>query len=208
MRAWIIAAGAIDEPSFYRSLKIGQDDLVICADGGYDHARLLGIKPSIVIGDMDSVSMPVFEKTVPVLKYPTDKDKTDSQLAVEYALDNNYNEIIILCATGDRIDHTIANIMLLVLIAERGGEGLILNGRSKIALITDKMTLIRGKKSDDISFIPLTDVVEGVTTEGLLYNMQNATLKIGDTLSMSNEFRAQKAHISIKDGKLLVVCSV
>ena len=206
MRAWIIAAGIIDEPGFYRSLKIGQDDLVICADGGYDHARLLGIKPSIVIGDMDSVVSPVLGGLTPTIKFPADKDQTDSQLAVEYALEHDCDEIILLGATGGRIDHTLANVMLLSLIADRGGEGLILTSQSRITLVTDKMTLKRGRE-DGISFIPITPIVEGVTTEGLLYNLDNKSLQLGDTLSMSNEFRATTANVSIKSGKLLVICS-
>lgn len=207
MRAWIIAAGIIDEPGFYRSLKIKDDDLVICADGGYDHARLLGIKPSLVIGDMDSVTAPVLGGITPTIKYPREKDKTDSQLAVEYALEYECKEIILLGATGGRIDHTLANIMLLSLIADRGAEGMILTSQSKITLVTNEMKLIRGKE-DEISFIPITPTVEGVTTEGLLYNMQNQTLRQGDTLSVSNEFRAATAHVKVHSGKLLVICSV
>lgn len=207
MRAWIIAAGIIDEPAFYRSLKIKEDDLVICADGGYDHARLLGMKPSLVIGDMDSVSSPILGGIIPTVKFPKEKDQTDSQLAVEYALEHDCKEIILLGATGGRLDHTLANVMLLSLISDRGGEGMVLTSQSKITLVTDQMTLIRGRE-DEISFIPITPIVEGVTTEGLLYNMDNKTLQFGDTLSMSNEFRAVKAHIKVTSGKLLIICSI
>lgn len=205
MRAWIIAAGSFERSGIYRSLVIKDSDMVICADGGYDYAVTLGITPDVVLGDLDSIRKPIRDSRIPVVKFPEDKDKTDSHLAIDYALENNCDEIILLAATGGRIDHTLANIMLLSYIQEKGAEGLIITDKSRIALITGETVIARGA-GDGISFIPITPIVEGLTTQGLLYNLKNKTVKHGDTLTVSNEFRSHQAKVSISKGKLLVIC--
>ncbi len=205
MRAWIISAGSFERSGFYRSLVIKEDDMVICADGGYDYAVAMGITPTVVLGDLDSIRKPIKDSRIPVIKFPTDKDKTDSHLAVDYALENKCDEIILLAATGGRIDHSLANIMLLGYIRDHGAEGLILTEKSRIALITGQTTIKRGM-GDNISFVPITPFVEGVTTEGLLYNLNNKTVKQGDTLTISNEFRSHEAKVKLTRGRLLVIC--
>lgn len=207
MRAWIISAGTFERSGFYRSLVIKDSDMVICADGGYDYAVSMGVRPTVVLGDLDSIKKPVKDSKIPIIKFPTDKDKTDSQLAVDYALDNKCDEIILLAATGGRIDHSLANIMLLSYIRDKGAEGLILTDKSRIALITGQTVITRGM-GDGISFVPITPLVEGLTTEGLLYNLKNKTIKQGDTLTISNEFRAAQAKVKLTRGKLLVICDV
>ena len=205
MRAWIISAGQFERTGFYRSLVIKENDMVICADGGYDYAVAMGVQPTVVLGDLDSIRKPVKDSRIPIIKFPTDKDKTDSQLAVDYALENKCDEIILLAATGGRIDHSLANIMLLGYIHDKGAEGLILTDKSRIALLTGQTVIKRGS-GDGISFVPITPTVEGLTTEGLLYNLNNKTVRQGDTLTISNEFRSHQAKVKLTKGRLLVIC--
>lgn len=205
MRAWIIAAGVIEDASFYRSIKIKEEDLVVCADGGLDHALFLGFKPNAVIGDMDSTMHTPFGD-FDVVTYDKEKDKTDTHLAIDYALERGAEEIMLIGALGGRVDHYLANVMLLRYIAEMGAEGLIVSKQSRICLVTSSTTILRGK-GDSVSLIPLSEKVEGVTTTGLKYRLKNETLQQGDTLGMSNEFVEHKAVVKVTSGMLLVVCS-
>ena len=86
MRGVIIASGKIRDYEYISSF-ISEEDFIICADGGYNHAKNMNIKPDILIGDMDSVTD--FMHDVEVLKYPTDKDFTDGELCIKYAKEKN-----------------------------------------------------------------------------------------------------------------------
>ncbi len=208
MRAWIF--GAVDARAedilFYKRLKFGKDDLIICADGGYNTASLIGITPSVVIGDMDSVRGKIPE-SIKKIVHPKIKDKTDMHLCIDYALDNGYTEIIMLCAFGGRIDHSLASVFLLRYIIEKGAEGMLLTKRSKVFAINGKTEISRGEYSK-ISLIPLTDTVEGVTTTGLQYALEGATLYQTQNLGISNAFCGSSAEVQISRGILCIVCEI
>ena len=123
-KCYIIAAGDMGEPHFFMDVlkNKGRDDLIICADGGFDNAKLMGVIPDIVLGDMDSVRDKNFGD-IAVIVFPKDKNKTDTHLAVDYALDERMDNIILLAATGGRASHFLANVYLLKYIADRGAEG-------------------------------------------------------------------------------------
>ena len=108
MRGVIICGGNVGE---YIKDYIKPDDYIICADSGYDRAKAFGITPDIVIGDMDSTKeaeIP-FEKIV----YPVRKDFTDSEIAVNYAIEKGFEEVLMFGMIGTRMDHTLASISLL-----------------------------------------------------------------------------------------------
>ena len=206
MRAWIFGAceTRADDAMFYRRLKFGRDDLIICADGGYNIAVLLGITPNIVIGDMDSVKGAV-PNNIKKIVHPKNKDKTDLHLCIDYALEQGCNEIILLCAFGGRIDHSLASIMSLRYIMENDAEGMLLTKHSKVFLINGKTEIKRGDYSK-ISLIPITETAEGVTTKGLKYPLENATLYQTANLGISNAFFSREATVDITDGILCIVC--
>ena len=108
MRAVIIGNGDIKD---YQYIKSKINDFIICADGGYNHAEKMGIVPDVLIGDFDSAKN--FEKVKDRIEYPKRKDFTDGELAVAYAVDNGYEDIVLIAMTGDRFDHSIADILLL-----------------------------------------------------------------------------------------------
>ena len=82
---------------------------VICADGGYRNAQQMGVSPDLLMGDFDSAPLPDLPG-VPVETFPEEKDDTDTMLAVKYAVREGFGRITILCGTGGRLDHTIANL--------------------------------------------------------------------------------------------------
>ncbi len=208
MRAWIF--GAVDARAedilFYKRLKFVADDLVICADGGYNAASLIGIIPAIVIGDMDSVRGKIPD-SINRIVHPRGKDKTDMHLCIDYAIAQGCTEIILLCAFGGRIDHSLGSIFSLRYIAEQGAEGMLLSKKSKVFVVRDKAAISRGEYTK-ISLLPLTDTAEGVTTTGLQYPLENATLYQTQNLGISNAFCGGSATVEITGGVLLVVCEI
>src|SRR3990167_2962187 len=115
-RAVIFSNGKIGDINFYKKF-INKNDKIICADGGLRFAKKLGIKPDILIGDFDSLKKSDFsglnKNKTKVLRFPKEKDKTDTQLALEYALSSGAGEIIMLGSLGGRVDHMLANIHIL-----------------------------------------------------------------------------------------------
>lgn len=204
MRAIILGGGKIDNIDFYRSF-ISDDDYIICADSGYDSALKLGITPNILIGDMDSLQSKVTDtKTV---QYPTRKDMTDGQLAVEYAVGNDFEEIIMIGFIGSRMDHTLTNISFLDKINCENKYGVIIDEHNEMYLTTDTIEL-SGKKGDIVSVIPVSELVRGVTTYNLEYPLDNENLYYNDSRGVSNVMCGDMCRITVKSGKALVMkCS-
>ena len=185
-------------------------DLIICADGGASHLGKLGILPDILVGDFDSIGERDFDSLldagVEVIRFPAEKDATDTQLAVQLAMDRGCDAVILLGATGTRLDHTMANVFLLKMLLEAGIKGIIADEHNEIQMINKSISLIR-EKDVKISLVPVDGKVTGVTTEGLYYPLNDATLEFGTTRGISNEFAEDTASVVIKDGLLLVIKS-
>ena len=122
MRAYIYTGGAIDAANITDHPK--GDDLLIAADSGFDNATALGEKPSILVGDLDSINLDsIKEKKVPdgveIYQVPAEKDLTDTQLAVELALSKGARDIVIIGGLSGRLDHTLSNLAILEHLYEK-----------------------------------------------------------------------------------------
>jgi len=209
MRAWLIIAGAVtkDDAEFYRTIRVQNGDLIIAVDGGYDNALMFGMYPGVVVGDLDSINSSI-SKGIKVLQYPAEKDKTDTELAVDYALEQGASEIVILGNIAGRISHSLANIMLLRRIQGAGfgvqAEGLLLSSRERICLLEGGKTSIPKGDSKYLSLIPISDC-ENVTITNTKYEIKNANIALGSTHLISNEFTILDAKISVEKGEVLIV---
>lgn len=187
--------------------KPAKKDLVICADGGAVYARKQNIIPQIIIGDCDSIpdaTKNYFEKKcVAFLKYPREKDFTDSELAVEYALKNGAQKLVIYGLFGDRIDHMISNIYHLSTIASKT-PCIFIEGNTEMHFIYSSIELT-GRKGDELSLIPLKGEVKGVITKGLYYPLKNENLSFGTTRGISNVFKNTRVNVSIQSGLILAI---
>ena len=192
----IIAAGDIDK---YFLKKYVKDQTIICADSGYDTAIAAGLQPNIVIGDMDSVQNQIQTQT---LKFPTDKDKTDLHIAIDYALEQGAKEITMLGALGGEIGHTLANVLLLKYIADYNAKGTIVNENSELHLIKNYIEFY-DYQSKKLSLIPLTPTA-CVSIEGVKFPLTNATINIADTFSVSNIINHDHAKVTVHDGEVFV----
>lgn len=199
-RAAIIAGGNVCREDFKQ---IRPGDFVICADSGLDHAKRYGIVPHIVLGDFDSVQTDINQ--YPVERFPAEKDQTDSELCVDYALRHGFLDITIIGGFGTRMDHSMGNLLLLCYILSRGGIGRLVSGKNTVLVTKSEISL--SKQSKYISLIPLTPEVTGITTEGLKYPLCNETLLFGRTRGISNEFILEECKIRIQNGLLLIILS-
>ncbi len=183
------------------------ETLLICADGGAEYAREHNLTPDLVVGDMDSISLATMswleQQKVKILKYPRDKDNTDSELAIEQAIEMGSTELTIFGLLGDRVDHMSANMMHLSTVAERASLRII-EGNQEIFFVKTSIEL-KGKKGDEVSLIPLKSECKGISTEGLEYVLTNALLPFGSTRGVSNVMKESKAVVLVKEGVLMVV---
>jgi thiamine pyrophosphokinase len=181
---------------------INKDTLLIGADGGANHILKLGLKPDAIIGDFDSFSKKI--NGAEYIRYPRDKDFTDGELAIKYAIEKGYKEIIVTGLLGTRVDHLLGNILLLLKKDYEGISIKIIEGNQEIYLVRNH-AVIQGRKGDTISFIPIDSPVNDLVSTGLQYDLSNYKLSVQGNRGISNVMTANKAEISIKKGVLLVI---
>ncbi len=209
MRCLIVSNGQITDYNYYENI-VNKVDYIICVDGGAKHLIRMNITPDVLIGDLDSISSEDKEKltssNVELIKFNVDKDATDTELAMDFAISKGVSEIIFIGVTGTRLDHTLSNIYLLKKLLEKNIEGKIINEHNEIILI-NKKTTIRGKVGDLVSIIPITQRVNGVSLNGFKFHLYNATLGLGTSLGISNVLIDEIGTINIENGLLLVIKS-
>lgn len=195
----VIFGGAdIDD---YSSVHIPEKAVVIAADGGYRHCVSLGVKPDLLIGDLDSndEKLPECE----IITAPCEKDDTDLMMAVKTAFEGHRNVIHIFGADGGRMGHTFASIQTLAYIESHGGEG-ILHGNGFIMRIcgVGKVSLY----NDGYKYVSLFSFTERseITVSGLKYS-GDITLTSEFPLGVSNEFSGGSAEITVRSGKILII---
>ncbi len=205
-RAFIYASGhySVEDIKLYKRIKTKEDDIIICADGGYDALVYTGIVPHIIIGDFDSLKTAV-PKDIKTVKYPAEKDKTDLEICIDYALEQGCDTVFILGSLGGRIDHTMGSLCALKYAVEYGADAMILTGKSRIYLVESEVEIAR-ERFDYVSLIPCSDKVEGVSTTGLKYELNGDTLYKNSSRGISNEFFNNTAKIKVKSGLLYVIC--
>lgn len=200
-RAVIFSGGAFEKPDW---VMLPKDAMILCADSGLRHARVLGISPDWVLGDFDSSSeQPEGES---VLRYPPEKDDTDTMLAVKQALSVGAEEIQIYGGLGGRFDHSIANVQTLRYLSEHGAVGSLCDAQNWMT-VQPAGTVRQYPRRDGwyFSLLSLSDTCTGVTITGAKYCLQNGTLHANFPLGISNEIVAERAEISLQTGTLLVL---
>ncbi|NLK70459.1 MAG: thiamine diphosphokinase [Clostridiales bacterium] len=190
----------------YSVIEISDDSYVICADAGYLHAKRLGIVPDCIIGDFDTFGGEI-PKNIEVIRYRAEKDDTDTMLAVKLALEKGYTDICIYGALGGRFDHTIANVQTLQYIYNHGRNGRIISDNDYIMLQGSGTRTYSRREGYYFSLLSISDKTDGITTEGLKYNLKNATLTSDFPLGVSNQILNEFATITVKNGLLLVIFS-
>ena len=209
MHTIIVANSAIHWSSQVRKFLAGADQ-IIAADGGARHCLAVGITPAVVIGDFDSLDEAFLDhlqaQGVKLVRYPVEKDFTDLELAIQYAVLQGAKELIVLGALGERWDQTIANLLLPALQALRGVTINLVDGTQTVRLLQGGgRMVVRGKPGDTLSLIPLSEQAAGISTQGLRYPLYGEALYLGSTRGVSNELTDETAFINLEQGLLLCV---
>lgn len=209
MRAVIFANGVLEDVDAILE-DIREDDLVIAADGGAQHCFKFGFTPNIIIGDMDSIETSVVEEfksqKVKFITYHRNKNETDLELALTYAVNKGIDRILFLGLLGGRLDQSLANLLLLSRDEWKHVDLVVFQGADIAYLMRDEKRIsLPGRPGDLVSLIPLSKSVTGVSTKGLRWALEDADLFFGHTLSVSNEMIAPTAQVEIQSGILYLV---
>ena len=167
MKALIYTGGQIDPSNITDHPK--SDDLCIAADSGFHNATALGVTPTLLLGDFDSLGICEIPKKTECLKVPAEKDFTDTQLAVDTAIQKGATEIIIIGGLDGRLDHTLSNLAILEDLNQRKIPSVITDGKNRVRYIHSTSTLIAKSGFRYLSLLTLSEKAKGVSIEGCKY---------------------------------------
>ena len=212
MRMIIVANGLIDDPGLIKARLSGWDSAaVIAADGGLKNALRLALPVQFLIGDFDSLSVEEIEgltgSDTLIKRVSPEKDETDLELALLYALDQGAQELLILGAFGGRFDMTLANVLLLTHPALSDTRVHMWHQHDTAWLLRPPGGELIGEMGDTISLRPLNGDAEGVLTTDLQYPLGRERLAAGPARGVSNVISGSKPHVALEEGVLLVVHS-
>jgi thiamine pyrophosphokinase len=205
----VIFAGGTYQPGTASQKALVDADMLIAADSGAATALGLGYVPAYIVGDFDSLDKRLVEQLRArgsrIISAAVEKDETDTELAVQLAIEQGATQITLLGALGgERFDHAIANVFLLA-----GFDTVpiqIIDGSSTCWLLRGPgQTAIHGQIGDLLSLFPLAGDATGIRTQGLYYPLHDETLRFGKPRGVSNELTGEQAEVSLESGLLLVI---
>ncbi len=208
----IITGGSVDLEFARQFTGERRYGCVIAVDAGLERTAALGITPDEIVGDLDTVDRSVFEDyrqrpEVELEIHRPEKDETDTELALWTAKRKGFARIDILGALGGRMDHALGNIQLLFQAFEDGIRAEIYDEKNRIYLAGPGRTVFyrEGIYGRYISFLPLTESVEGITLTGFKYPLSDRDIRIGTSLCISNELTEEEGVLSFRKGILICV---
>lgn len=206
-RAVIFVNGHIPDLETVRQL-IRPDDTVLAADGGTRHVLALELTPSIVIGDLDSLTGDEVRKLenagTKIRRHFRDKNETDFELALNFSIEAGYRDILVVAALGYRLDQTLGNLSLLTDLRLSTSDVRFDDGEEEVFFMRSRCQ-VRGAAGDSVSLIPWGGQVTGVSTEGLRWPLRGETLHPYKTRGISNELLGETASVTLESGLLLIV---
>ena len=200
-RCVIVGSAAINN---YKKIKqyLRNDDYFVYCDGGLKHIDALEFSPDLIVGDFDSHENPNLDVETIVL--PCVKDDTDTCHALKVCIERGYTDFLFIGCIGERLDHTLGNVSLLVMLKEKGLKGIMIDDYSE-------MCIVSGEESIDDSFtyfslLSLSDSSVGITIKNAKYPLENGSIKSEFQYGVSNEVnKGQIAKVSCKSGNLLLI---
>ena len=191
-----------------------ENTCLIAADRGVEFFMGTDLEPDVAVGDFDSLSAEGAKymetlKHTEIRRLKPEKDDSDTQSAANYAIEQGTERIMILGATGNRIDHLMANFGLLMLGKIKKVQIVLVDAYNYMSLIESGMILKKEEQFGKyVSFFPIEGEVTGLTLKGFKYPLNSYTLKVEDSgLTVSNEISDPEAEVTFETGKLLMIMS-
>ena len=207
MHVLLLANGVVEDPAAMGHYAAAAD-LVLCADGGCRHAQALGLRPHVVLGDLDSLPPEAEAKLraegAGFVVHPRAKNETDLELGLLYAAERGATAITVVGAWGGRIDHALGNLFLLA-HPQLAEIDVRIVSATQVVVLVRRETRFRGSPGDLLSLLPLSGDVRGITTTGLAYPLRDDTLLLGPARGISNVFTEPVATVRLNSGLLLAV---
>jgi thiamine pyrophosphokinase len=211
MRGLIVTGGIVEDKFACDEIKNGGYEIIFAADSGMDFLYRHHLTPDVIVGDFDSadteaLSFYKLQSQIELCELNREKDDTDTEFAVRDAISRGVTELVILGATGTRVDHILGNINLLGIGLENDVEMELLDVHNRIRMINHSLTIDKKNQFGSfVSLIPYGGSVEGVTLHGFKYNLTDYVMGGFNSLGISNEIVDETASIDFKDGILLVI---
>ncbi|PXV89511.1 thiamine diphosphokinase [Lachnotalea glycerini] len=214
MKTLIISGGYINQEFLEEFLSKNKFEYIIGVDKGIEICYEYEIMPSIIMGDFDSVRMDTLKyyenhSDIKIHRFKPEKDDTDTQMAILWAVQIESTEIAIIGATGSRIDHLLGNIQSLSIALEKNINCYIIDSNNKIMLIKDSLEIKKKEQYGTyLSLLALTNQVTGLTLTGFKYPLYeyNLTNQSGG-FGVSNEIVEERAKIMFQSGILIMIQS-
>ncbi|MGM8364181.1 thiamine diphosphokinase [Virgibacillus sp. W0181] len=193
-------------------LYLNKVDVWIGADRGALTLVENGINADYAIGDFDSINeqekQQIKKAVADFCLYPVEKDKTDLELAIDQAMNLKPKNIYLFGVTGGRIDHELINIQLLYFLVNKGVRGIIVDKFNELELtFPGEHTVVQSEMYPNVSFVPFSSSVEGLTLTDFYYPLENKNISWGSTRCISNKLLAKSGTFYYEAGILLVIKS-
>lgn len=183
--------------------KLGKDDFYVCCDSGLKHREGLGIVPDLIVGDFDSHEDPHLDIETIVL--PCEKDDTDTVFAVKEALARGFTDFLLVGVIGGRLDHTLGNVSILLMLDAAGCKAAALDDYSELRIVSSGPARVE----DSYGFFSLLNIsgtARGITVRNAKYPLENGEITCEYQYGISNEvLPGKKAEITVREGRLLLV---
>ena len=203
MKRYVIVGGApIND---YENIKthLRDDDFFAVCDCGLRHIDKLGITPDLIIGDFDSFEKPSTE--IETITLPREKDDTDTFFAVKEGVRRGFDEFLLIGVIGGRLDHSIANLSILLYLDEKGFNSRAIDDYSVIEIVSRNTAYIESEFKF-FSLLNITGVAKGITIKNAKFPLENGEIKCDYQYGISNETLGDSpAEVSITEGKLLLL---
>ncbi len=179
--------------------------IVIAVDGGLRHLHAANVTPTVLIGDLDSADPDQISDTVERIQFPAEKDQTDLELALDYAVEQQITNVTLVAAFGGRWDQTLANVFLALQPQYASLNVTLIDAGQRLHILKAGTTKLTSNIGDVISLIPISAEVTNVSIQGVKWPLETVTLTLGSTWSISNEFVKNTVSVSFEEGRLLAV---
>ncbi|MFZ2324725.1 MAG: thiamine diphosphokinase [Ignavibacteriaceae bacterium] len=177
---------------------------IICADGGANSANEIGVTPDYIIGDLDSIKASTkkyFLKKSTIIKYKRQND-TDVEKCLKFAIKKKFDEVALLGVAGDRLDHTICNLGIVIKFYNK--IKILLVAQNSFLIPTDKLLILNSKMGETISIYGFNEKTK-ITSKGLKYPLKNSSLPFGIRESTSNISTSSKVKLDVSGGIIFVI---